>query len=203
MSTIHQENGVWLPQIMTGHARYAAGWAQIAPAIRTKHRRSAIQAGGHIGIFPKELSALFKRVYTFEPEYQNFQCLVRNADAPNVFQQRAALGAINGGRKLQVQPRNTGGHQMTHDPGEIPMLRVDDLGLTDCDLLLLDLEGYEFFALLGATQTIMRSRPLIIVEQNKKSRGQGFQPGAIELLLNSLDYRLRTTAGENLVFEAV
>ena len=192
-----------MPDIMTGHARYAAGWAQIAPEIKTKHRRSVVQAGGHIGIFPMELSKLFKRVYTFEPEAENFRCLVRNALGDNVFPQRAALGAVNGGRKLQVQPRNTGGHQMTHDPGEIPMLRIDDLGLTDVDLLLLDLEGYEFFALLGAMQTIMRTRPLIIVEQNKKSRGQGFQPGAIELLLNSLDYRVRSTAGENIIFEAV
>lgn len=198
-----QINGIWLPDIMTGHARYAAGWAQIAPEIKAKHRRSVVQAGGHVGIFPFELSNIFKRVYTFEPEHENFQCLVRNATAANIFPQRAALGAINGGRKLTVQPRNTGGHQMTHDPGETPMLRIDDLGLADCDLLLLDLEGYEFFALLGATATIMRTRPLIIVEQNKKSRGQGFQPGAIELLLNSLDYRVRTTAGENIIFEAV
>jgi FkbM family methyltransferase len=198
-----QVNGVWLPAIMTGHARYAAGWAQLAPFIKPLHKRSVVQAGGHIGIFPDELSRIFKRVYTFEPEYENFQCLVRNCTGENVFPQRAALGANNGGRKLQVQPRNTGGHQMTHDPGDIPMLRIDDLGLTDCDALILDLEGYEFFALLGATQTIMRTRPLIIVEQNKKSRGQGFQPGAIELLLNSLDYRVRTTAGENIIFGAV
>lgn len=195
--------GFWLPDIMTGPTRYLKGWDQIAPVVRTKHRRSVVQAGGHIGVFPRELSAMFKCVYTFEPEHENFQCLVRNAGAPNVFPQRAALGATNGGRKLTVQPRNTGGHQITHDPGDIPMLRIDDLGLTDCDLLLLDLEGYEFFALLGATQTIMRTRPLIIVEQNKKSRGQGFQPGAIELLLNSLDYRVRTTLGENIIFEAV
>lgn len=195
--------GFWLPDIMTGPVRYQKGWAELEPGIKTKHRRSVVQAGGHIGVFPAALSAMFKRVYTFEPEHENFQCLVRNAGAPNVFPQRAALGAINGGRKLTVQPRNTGGHQMTHDPGEIPMLRIDDLGLADCDLLLLDLEGYEFFALLGATATIMRTRPLISVEQNKKSRGQGFQPGAIELLLNSLDYRVRMTLGENIIFEAV
>lgn len=197
-------SGEWfVPDIMGGPARYIDGWGQIAPVVKTRHHRSVVQAGGHVGIFPRMLSAMFKRVYTFEPDHENFQCLVRNATAENVFPQRAALGAVNGGRKLTVQPRNTGGHQMTHEPGDVPMLRIDDLGLADVDLLLLDLEGYEFFALLGATATIMRSRPLIIVEQNKKSRGQGFQPGAIQLLLNSLDYRVRTTAGENIVFEAV
>jgi FkbM family methyltransferase len=199
-----KKQGEWYcPDILGGPDRYMKGWDELHPAIKPLHRRSVVQAGGHIGVFPRNLSAMFKRVYTFEPEYQNFQCLVRNADAPNVFPQRAALGAVNGGRRMDVQPKNTGGHQMTHEPGEIPMLRIDDLGLADCDLLLLDLVGYEFFALLGATQTIMRTRPLIIVEQNKKSRGQGFQPGAIELLLNSLDYRVRTTAGENIIFEAV
>jgi FkbM family methyltransferase len=193
----------YLPDILSGPERFLRGWEELAPFIKPKHFRSVVQAGGHVGIFPANLSATFKRVYTFEPEYQNFQCLVRNATAKNVFPQRAALGAVNGGRRMDVQPRNTGGHQLTHEAGEIPMLRIDDLGLTDCDALVLDLEGFEFFALLGATQTIMRSRPLIIVEENKKSRGRGFQPGAVALLLNSLDYRQRATVGENIIFEAL
>ncbi len=199
-----KQAGQWfVPDIMGGPARYLQGWAEIINATGTPHRRSVVQAGGHIGVFPHMLSAKFKRVYTFEPDAENFRCLTRNADADNVFAHRAALGANNGCKKLTVQPRNTGGHQMTQEVGATPTYRVDDIGLTDCDLLMLDLEGYEFFALLGATATIMRCRPLVIVEQNKKSRGQGFQPGAIELLMNSLDYRIRGTAGENIIFEAV
>lgn len=196
-------NGIFVPDMMTGHARYATSWAEIEPSIKTRHRRSVVQAGGHIGIFPMELSKTFKKVYTFEPEAANFACLVRNAPADHVFPLRAALGAVHRCQELYVQPRNTGGHQITHAKGATPMLCIDDLGLTDCDLLMLDLEGYEFFALLGATETITRCAPQIIVEQNKKARGQGFQPGAIQLLLNSFDYRQTATAGENLIFARV
>lgn len=198
-----QADGWYIPDIMNGAARYLNAWTEMAPCVKPKHYRSVVQAGGHIGIFPRELAKLFKRVYTFEPDHANFECLVRNAAAENVYANRAGLGATTGCKRLEVHPRSTGGHQMTQDPGAIPMYRIDALGLADCDLILLDLEGYEFFALLGATDTIMRCRPQVIVEQNKKSRGQGFQPGAIELLMNSLDYRQRGTAGENLLFEAV
>lgn len=198
-----KQSGEWfVPEIMGGPARYLASWEEMKPQIRTKHKRSVVQAGGHIGVFPKYLSAMFSRVYTFEPDFENFSCLVRNATAQNVFAARAALGAVNACKKMDIQPKNTGGHQVTPKAGDVPVLRIDNLGLTDCDAIILDLEGYEFFALLGATETIMRCAPLIIVEQNKKSRGRGFQPGAIELLLNSLNYRLRGTAGENLIFEA-
>lgn len=196
-----QAGNWWVPEILGGPDRYLRGWHELAEHVKVRHHRSAVQAGGHIGVFPQFLSLDFKHVYTFEPDWENFQCLVRNADAKNVFATRAALGAVHGCKELRVQPRNTGGHQMSHKDGDVPMLRIDDLGLDDCDLLMLDLEGYEFFALLGATETIMRCKPLIIVEQNKKARNQGFQPGAIQLLLNSFNYRQREAVGENLIFE--
>ena len=51
--------------------------------------------------------------------------------------------------------------------GAIPTLRVDDLGLKVCDLLYLDIEGYELFALRGSAETIRRCRPVIACEVNK------------------------------------
>lgn len=195
--------GLHVPNVMEGPARYIEAWTEMAPVIKPPHFGSVVQAGGHIGIFPRELAKIFKRVYTFEPDHANFECLMRNASAQNIYANRAALGATTGCKRLEVHPRSTGGHQMTHDHGAVPTYKIDALGLTNCGLVLLDLEGFEFFALLGATDTIIRCQPQVIVEQNKKARGRGFQPGAIELLMNSLDYRQRGTVGENLIFEPV
>jgi hypothetical protein len=46
----------------------------------------------------------------------------------------------------------------------VPMITVDSLGLDDIDLMQLDLEGYEYDALVGAKETIERNKPVIIVE---------------------------------------
>jgi FkbM family methyltransferase len=192
-------DGLYMPDIMTGPARYDRGWAELAPFI--KSGRAAVQAGGHIGIFPRELSKRFDIVYTFEPDAENFACLVRNAPGSKVFPIRAFVGDLHECRELRINSKSTGGHSVG-GLGETPTLRIDDLALEVCDLILLDLEGYEFFALLGAMQTIARCKPRIIVEENKKSGGQGFQAGAIATLLASRAYRPAATVGENIVFES-
>ena len=44
------------------------------------------------------------------------------------------------------------------------MLSIDQLGLNNCDLIHLDIEGGEYDALMGAEQTIKRFSPLICLE---------------------------------------
>jgi len=44
------------------------------------------------------------------------------------------------------------------------MIALDSLALTDIDLIELDLEGYEYDALLGAKETIERNKPVLIIE---------------------------------------
>lgn len=48
--------------------------------------------------------------------------------------------------------------------GHIPALAIDDLGLTICDLVMLDIEGGEFSALRSGTKTIAACRPVIVIE---------------------------------------
>ncbi len=198
-----QLEGHWMPDILSAPGRYLKAFGELKPTIEEYcvKRRSVVQAGGHIGLFPLELSRMFQAVYTFEPHPENFACLVRNAPAPNVFPMRAFVGDIRGSRELQLG-KGTGGHAVGKGVGLTPTLRIDDLALDDCDLLLLDLEGYEFYALLGAMTTLAISRPLIICEENKKSKGQGMQAGALALLLGSRGYKQRVGVGENLVFES-
>ena len=41
---------------------------------------------------------------------------------------------------------------------------IDDLNLTECDLIMLDVEGYELHALNGAIETIKKYGPVICIE---------------------------------------
>jgi hypothetical protein len=48
--------------------------------------------------------------------------------------------------------------------GLIPTIIIDDLNLPGCDLIQLDIEGYELNALLGAVKTIKKYKPVLCVE---------------------------------------
>jgi FkbM family methyltransferase len=167
---------------------------------RVRKRRVAIQAGGHIGIYPKKLAEDFEHVYTFEPDWENFACLAINAALPNVYAMRAALGTNHRGAAL-IRGKNSGGHQIDETAGPIPMLRIDDLALEYCDAIFLDLEGYEIPALKGAQATLGKYRPLLVLEENKKAHRLGYKYGDLESLLAPLDYRPVERVGEDIVFE--
>lgn len=160
---------------------------------RCRHRRVAVQAGGNLGIFPKYLAAYFETVYTFEPAHGPFQALCLNAREPNIIKMQAALGAVHVGVTM-AQVRRDGKpdpHEgITHvaGPGVVPQLRVDDLALDVCDLLQLDLEGWELYALRGARETITRCRPVICVEVNKSLEFVGIAPEAVRQLIADCGY---------------
>ena len=125
-------------------------------------RNLIMQAGGNGGLYPSIYSEFFKQVITFEPHYRWFCCLSVNAPADNVFKYRAALGNDNEPVQIVIPGGNMGGMFVKPD-GIIPKLRLDAFGL-DPDLIHLDIEGAERSALQGASETIERARPLIVVE---------------------------------------
>lgn len=145
-----------------------------AVVARTPGRTAAVQAGGNLGLFPKRLAAFFRTVYTFEPALDLFPLLYANAPEPNIIKFQAALGderkPVGMARTRRKTPKPGPVHEgLTHvnGAGVVPTLRVDDLALPVCDLLYLDLEGYELHALRGAVETIRRCRPVIAVEVNQ------------------------------------
>lgn len=165
-----------------------------------KARRSCIQAGGNAGLWPRVLAPEFQTVYTFEPDRTLFHCLVNNVEDENVIFLNAALGDKHGlvGLDRRYWPANVGAMQTTKE-GVIPTLRVDDLCVTDCDLLQLDIEGAEMMALKGAVETITASKPVIVLELRKNARTFGVQDWEIRDFVCGLGYRM----AERLNFDEV
>lgn len=128
-----------------------------------KNKNVVVQAGGNCGVYPKQYANLFKRVYTFEPEWLNFYCLNQNVSEGNVIKIQSCLGDKPKMVSLAVNKRNRG---KTHikGTGQYPVFQIDSLGLDACDLIHLDIEGYEYFALLGASSTIEKYKPVVVVE---------------------------------------
>lgn len=152
-----------------------------------KNKGVVIQAGGHCGIWPARLSKIFETVYTFEPDFDNFQCLIRNVKNSNVYAARGVLGDGNP-VYLQHNIKNTGGHFVAGH-GEIPSYRIDNLNLPSVDLILLDIEGHELFALSGGVETIKKLSPVIMFEDNGNTMKKGgYEPKLIYDFLHSLGY---------------
>jgi FkbM family methyltransferase len=138
--------------------------AQIAEFCPPDKRRVAVQAGGSWGPWPLAFSEIFDTVYTFEPDSECFCCLAANtAHKDNVIRFQAGLGYENDMVSM-VREIGSTGSQKTKVGGIIPSLRIDNLGLTDCDLIYLDVEGDEHAALFGAHNTIMDCSPVVAFE---------------------------------------
>ncbi len=191
--------GWWVPDIMSGPGSYLRRSQELLAHMQlTRGREVAIQAGGHIGTYPTLLAAHFAHVYTFEPEAENFSCLTRNCTQPNVFAARGCLGEKRRTVGLSISLKSTGKHQV-RGAGAVPTYRIDDLGVTACDLLALDLEGYELAALAGATETIRRFEPVIVAEENGRQLRFGVREGELARFLAPQGYRVVQRVGEDLV----
>ena len=138
---------------------------QIKPYLRG--RNTMVQAGGNCGLVLNTFVDMFDTIYTFEPEPLNFYCLVQNVSSSNVIKMQACLGdrtGLVGIQPLAAHAVDIGGYHVSAEPCTIPMLTVDSLDLKHCDLLQLDVEGGEYTALKGATNTIEKFKPVICIE---------------------------------------
>lgn len=151
-----------------------------------EHAGVAVQAGGAMGMWPKRMAQVFDTVYTFEPNPQSFNCLVHNCQEENIVKIQAALGDQHSlvTMAFHENPNNYGAYQCKRG-GVIPTFKIDELALDRCDLIMLDIEGYELFALRGAEATIDRYRPVIVLEDKGCSAKYGYNRGDVERHLKS------------------
>lgn len=131
-----------------------------------KRRGTVVQAGGGVGAYPAYLARHFAHVFTFEPEPENYALLERNLQKAkgNIRAFNAALGDRNGTCGLRKPDPANAGHVLVTGGDSIPMRRIDDLDLHECDLIWLDVEGHELQALKGADRTIREHLPAVIFE---------------------------------------
>lgn len=197
---------VWPPHDMETFSVIVEDWSKQYPEIssRLKGRtRTVIQAGGHCGLYAKLHACGFERVFTFEPELENFMRLTINCNDTRIIKINAALGDTNDFVSMGIVSYvNTGMHKVL--PKGIYGLiaysvTIDSIKPKDVDLIHLDVEGYEYNALKGAVNTIKKYKPLIVVEMTEKV-------DKIYKLLDTLGYKEVKVFGgksKNSIFEYV
>lgn len=180
---LHEPSGLWFPdtevrpqKMYDGLMKYVDDpkffLSLLAPKAK---KRVCIQAGGHIGVWPLNLAKHFREVYTFEPDPPVYEALRKNCEGtPNIVCYPAALGAECGTSELSYYSTRTAVSTMAEvkDEGDlhatVDVVSIDSLEL-DVSAIVLDIEGYEPWALRGAQQTIERCRPLVMCEMLRRS----------------------------------
>ena len=133
-----------------------------------KKNNVMVQAGGNCGFILNTFVKHFDTIYTFEPDPVNFYCLSHNVTNSNVFKMQACLGNTKETVKTQQlitegRPHDIGGVHI-NGKGFTPTLIIDNFNLPACDLIQLDIEGYELKALKGAVETIKKFKPVLCIE---------------------------------------
>lgn len=133
-------------------------------------RKLALDIGANVGLWSRELCQHFEHVIAFEPVADFRDCLMRNVPSVNFDVRACALGDQDTTIDMIITAENTGHSHVdtgTIGTGTIPMYRLDTLNLPTVNYIKIDCEGYENTILRGAQQTIMRDRPIMVVEHKR------------------------------------
>ena len=145
-----------------------------------KHVRAwniAVDCGAHVGFWCADMAQRFETVYAFEAFGPTYECLLKNVEEyGNVKAFNLAVGEKAGTcstRNDNARPGNTGSFFVIPGAGEVQMVALDEMDIPGCDLLKVDVEGYELRVLQGARKLIKRHRPVISIEcTDEKFRGR-------------------------------
>jgi FkbM family methyltransferase len=165
----------------------------------------ALDIGANIGTHTIYLSDYFGKVHAFEPQTSVYKLLDSNIKlnkCTNIHAHNFGLGSSNTFAHMEkydlTKPNNQGaiGIDKTGlSGGEKIQVRVlDELGITNIGFIKIDVEGYELDVLKGGINTIKRSKPVIIIELNHKTKDTRDE---IVKILKSLDYTLKQISSDD------
>lgn len=156
-----------------------------------------IDAGANLGYHTVQFAKLAKTVYAFEPQKMIFNqmCtnLLFNGVSDNVYTYRYGLGEKFETKQLCSAEEhdfkngiiNFGGRGIKDEPIDnnrwfdiIEIIPLDSLQIDVCNLIKMDIQGYEFYALTGAMKLITKNYPVMLMENS----GQELDKKAIKIL---------------------
>lgn len=160
--------------------------------------RTAIDGGAHVGSWTWKMAEKFNWVWAFEPDNENYRCLLANTNLPNVTPINAALGESLDNASM-VKGTNSGSGYLK--PGnDFRVMYLDYYELKDVDFIKLDIEGFEPFALKGAVNTIESSWPVILVEQKPITARYGLDFMESGKFLESMGYKLIEKVNNDFIY---
>lgn len=152
-------------------------------------RRTALDIGAYIGEWTRLLKDDFEIVVAFEVRPENYSRLVKNAPAGCVFLP-FGLADFSGETDFHIRgeyAQSPRAHPNEQNPlARYSVMTLDSLKFKNVDFIKLDVDGFEQQVIAGGIETILRWRPVMLVEIKLMS-AVGRQA-----MLEALGYRAET-----------
>jgi len=203
---IEIRKGWWWPKHDTACWKYLSTRQQVPENVSNyvDKKRVLVQAGGNAGLYVKLYENIFDTIYTFEPDPINFYCLTKNTTAKTIKFQGCLGNSPNlvnlSYDEINLKKPNSGGYRVKGS-GDIPTIILDNLNLPIVDLIHLDIEGFEKFALLGSLETIKRCKPIIALELNGLAKNYNHTDNDVKNLIKSLGYNEIGIVDDDAIFK--
>ena len=140
-----------------------------------------IDAGAHIGYHTIYMSMICQRVYAFECNTRTYEKLRKNIETNKIKNiETYKYGLSDNNKKLFIDffnEYNTGSSGLSDNPmgrpPQAPIIKdrksircmtIDDLNLSKLDFIKIDVEGFERKVINGAMKTILKYKPVILME---------------------------------------
>ena len=123
--------------------------------------RTALDVGCRVGEYTRYLQLDFTHTFAFDANlWPNFRF---NVDLTKVTHYNCAIGDEPGEIVMY-----SGGHSDREGAKvkTVPTYTIDMFDFQDVDYIKIDVEGFEKKVLIGATKTLDRCNPVIVIEQN-------------------------------------
>lgn len=129
-----------------------------------------LDIGANIGIWSLPFIKKFKKVISYEPSKQNIECIKKNIPNKLNLIEKAAAN-FNGEADFHQAGKNCGDGKLCREgisrSYSVSVVKLDDENWQDVDLIKIDVQGWEYEVLLGATNIITSQNPWIIFEVNE------------------------------------
>lgn len=127
----------------------------------------AVDVGANVGLWARPLTKKFNSVIAFEPMLQVLECLKLNVQNLPVKINEFALSNVSGNVDMVYDSENTGSsYVVENSAGNVVLKTLDELDLPKFGLLKVDCERHDLQVLQGAEKTILKYKPIIVVEQH-------------------------------------
>jgi len=136
------------------------------------HCKCAVDIGANVGLYSYVLSKFCDRVEAFEPNPDCAETILAY-NASNIKVHNIGLSSQSGYLTLHIPIINgmpvPGFASFEEFEGDqerirVPVRRLDDFNIKDVSFIKIDVEGHEGEVLEGARQTILRERPILLIE---------------------------------------
>jgi len=186
-----------------------------------------VNVGAHIGTVCMPVSNYVEKVTAIEAYPPTYKQLVDNValnGITNITCHNVAIGAKDDtvyfmSEEHERVQNNTGGMHVFTETDILEsrrsaklcdkkiscqMKRFDDMNIEPFDIILVDIEGMEYDFLQGARESLLRCKPVIIIEiwgdSKRQSENMSTTQDEIIKYILALNYKLFTNIGDDFVF---